>query len=146
MFLNKLLWFNKPVVIDLLVISVIICLEQSIPCELCAIKFTRKPNLNIQMRSLHDIITNKCMYWQKHFLQPSQLCEHFGSCSEQYIYCQNHFLKQSQLTDHFGSCSAFLSTLFLAWQILSILLHSENDNKTWTLQVLFLIPKLFSFN
>ena len=58
-------------------ISVIICLEQSIPCELCAIKFTRKPNLNIQMRSLHDIISNTCMYWQKHFLQPSQLSEHF---------------------------------------------------------------------
>ena len=81
-------------------ISVIICLEQSIPCELCAIKFTRKPNLNIQMRSLHDIISNTCMYWQKHFLQPSQLSE--------------HFVASLLITDHFGSCSAFLSTLFLA--------------------------------
>ena len=76
-FLKNLLWFIKPVVIGLLVISVIICLEQSIPCDLCAIKFTRKPNLNIQMRSLHDIISNTCVYWQKHFLQPSQLSEHF---------------------------------------------------------------------
>ena len=50
LFLKNLLWFNKSAVIDRLVSSVIICLEQSILCELCTIKFTRRPNMNIQMR------------------------------------------------------------------------------------------------
>ena len=50
----------------------------TLSCELCTTKFTRRPNLNTQMKALHDII-KACMYWQKHFLLPCQVTDHFES-------------------------------------------------------------------
>ena len=52
----------------------------TLSCELCTTKFTRRPNLNTQMKALHDIIIKAYMYWQKHFLLPCQITDHFESC------------------------------------------------------------------
>ena len=52
----------------------------TLSCELCTTKFIRRPNLNTQIKALHDIIIKACMYWQKHFLLPCQVTDHFESC------------------------------------------------------------------
>ena len=54
---------------------------RTLPCKLCATKFSKTLNLNIQVRALHNIITEMCMFCQKHFLQPSQIIDHFESFS-----------------------------------------------------------------
>ena len=56
-------------------------LYMTLPCTLCATKFSKTLNLNIQVRALHNIITEMCMFCQKHFLQPSQIIDHFESFS-----------------------------------------------------------------
>ena len=34
----------------------------TLSCELCTTKFTRRSNLNTQMKALHDVITKACMH------------------------------------------------------------------------------------
>ena len=34
----------------------------TLSCELCTTEFTRRPDLNTQMKELHDIIIKACMY------------------------------------------------------------------------------------
>ena len=52
---------------------------------------------NTQVRALHDMITETCMYCQKHFLQPSQLTDHFESYHDQCSGLDRKVSKSSHL-------------------------------------------------